>query len=83
MINYDRMNRSGPKLKGQLTRAINSGQFSSVLAACQDAVHEWNEIGAWPDNWHRWQIALDDALLKADRDGFDVVSHIDLRDVDF
>lgn len=22
----------------------------------------WNEIGAWPDQWHSWQIALDDVM---------------------
>jgi hypothetical protein len=22
----------------------------------------WNEIGAWPDQWSTWQVALDDAL---------------------
>jgi hypothetical protein len=33
----------------------------------------WNEIGAWPDAWHTWQIALDDALGWPD--------HIDIGDL--
>jgi hypothetical protein len=61
-INYARMQRMGPKQKAALTRAINSGDPDKVVLACRAAVLEWDEIGAWPDNWSRWQRALDDAL---------------------
>ncbi len=61
-IDYDRMNRVMPKQKAALTRAIKTGDPEIIAKVCKAAVLEWNEIGAWPDNWHRWQIALDDAL---------------------
>jgi len=60
-IDYARMNRAYPRQKAALTRAINSGDPQKVLAACKAAVLEWNAIGAWPDGWHRWNIALSDA----------------------
>jgi hypothetical protein len=25
-------------------------------------VNEWDGVGAWPDGWHRWNIALGDAV---------------------
>lgn len=61
MIDYDRMKRLYPKQKAALTRAINSGDPDKVVAACRTAVKQWDEIGAWPDEWHRWNIALADA----------------------
>lgn len=45
-----------------------------ILAACRKAVREWDEVGAWPDGWHSWQIALDDTRHWTDS--------IDLRDLD-
>jgi len=36
-------------------------------------VEVWNEIGAWPDQWHTWQVALDDALPYFE--------HIDIGDL--
>jgi len=55
------MQRTHRAHKARLTRAINSGDPAKVLDACKLAVAEWNEIGAWPDNWHRWNMALYDA----------------------
>jgi hypothetical protein len=37
------------------------------------AIVEWNEIGAWPDDWSRWQVALNDTRHFRD--------FIDLRDL--
>lgn len=31
-----------------------------VKQVCREAVIEWNAIGAWPDDWARWQVALND-----------------------
>lgn len=47
--------------KAALTRAVNSGDAEKVYAAVRKAVQEWDtwEHG-WPDNWSRWQRALDD-----------------------
>lgn len=33
-----------------------------IAKVCKAAVAEWNEIGAWPDSWHSWQVALNDSL---------------------
>jgi hypothetical protein len=59
-IDYDRMKRVYPKQKAALTRAVKTKDPAKVRAVCEAAVREWNEIGAWPDNWSRWQRALDD-----------------------
>ena len=61
-IDYERMKRSYPKQNAALTRALNSKSADKVKAACTAAVREWDEIGAWPDDWSRWQRALDDTL---------------------
>ncbi len=54
------------KQKTALTRAINSGDPLKVLAACQAALEAW-EGAVWPDDWHRWRNAADDALLVVRR----------------
>lgn len=61
-IDYDRMNKIGPSQKAALTRAVKSGDRDKIIETCAKAVREWDEIGAWPDHWNRWQIALDDAF---------------------
>lgn len=38
------------------------GDPEVVARVCKQAVEFWDTCGAWPDNWHRWQVALDDAL---------------------
>jgi hypothetical protein len=64
MIDYERMKRTYPKQKAALTRAMNkkdgAQRADAVIVACRAAVIEWDAIGAWPDNWSRWQRALDD-----------------------
>lgn len=61
-IDYERMNRTMPKHKAALTRAKNTGDPEKVAAACVAAMNEWDECGAWPDNWNTWQVALNDTL---------------------
>lgn len=61
-IDYDRMNRVHPKQKAALTRAIKTGDPEVIARVCKAAVIEWNAIGAWPDDWARWQVALNDSL---------------------
>lgn len=60
-IDYARMQRTHRKHKAALTRAKNSGDPLKVEAACRAAVREWDEIGAWPDDWATWQAALNDS----------------------
>lgn len=67
-IDYERMKRVYPKQKAALTRAKKQG-YSKVLAVVVAAITEWNEIGAWPDAWHSWQRALDEAAYAQNRTG--------------
>lgn len=74
-INYELAKKQGPKLKAALTRAENTfgnslERYTAVLKACRKAVKVWEQWGAWPDEWSRWQRALDDAFYAAYRDGF-------------
>jgi hypothetical protein len=68
-IDYDRMQRTFPVHKRRLTVALKTGNPEAVKNACRSAVQEWDEIGAWPDDWSRWQRALDDTheLFNAPR----------------
>lgn len=43
------------------TRPVQEAR-EALLALIKKTIAEWNECGAWPDDWHRWQNALDDAL---------------------
>ena len=61
-IDYDRMSREFPKQKAALTRALKSGHRDRVVLTCAATVKTWDEIGAWPDDWSRWQRALDDVF---------------------
>lgn len=53
--------------KAALTRAIKSGDPQKVIATSRKTVQEWDDNGAWPDAWHRWNIALGDAFVAARR----------------
>lgn len=62
-IDYPAANREFKKQKTALTRAVNSGDRDKIILACKKAVGEWDQPGrAWPDDWSRWQNALDDAF---------------------
>jgi hypothetical protein len=62
MIDYTMMQKNYPKQKAALTRAVNSKDPTKIKAAVTKAVREWNQYGGvWPDDWSRWQRALDDA----------------------
>jgi hypothetical protein len=74
-IDYERMKRSGPKLKAMLTRATRDKTHPQYLervkAACKAAVAEWDAVGAWIDDWSRWQRALDDAYFTHNHNNYD------------
>jgi hypothetical protein len=69
-IDYARMSRRFPAQKAALTRALNTKdpveRANKVRATCAKTVQEWDEIGAWPDDWARWQRALSDTLHWSD-----------------
>lgn len=60
------MSQKFSQQKAALTRAVKSGDPEKVKAACKKAVGEWENhpdfAPGWPDDWNRWQRALDDAL---------------------
>ena len=56
-------NQDYRRQKTALTRAVNSGDPLKVLAAVEKTLDEWAGK-AWPDAWHRWRNALDDAFLS-------------------
>lgn len=60
VIDYARMKKLYPQQKAALTRAIKSGDRAKLIELCRKTIREWDEIGAWPDDWARWQRALDD-----------------------
>lgn len=71
---YKRTNQVFRTQKAALTRAINSGDSDRVVLACKKAKEEWGQPpfnGAWPDDWSRWQRALDDALPWNEHVGLD------------
>lgn len=70
-IDYEAMNKSVRRHKAALTRAKNSGDPAKVIAAVDAAFAEWDQPGmAYPDSWHTWNIAKQDALFaQARQDG--------------
>jgi len=58
--------------RSRLTRAVNSGEPVRTLLAVEHALDTWTGK-AWPDDWHRWARALDDAYFEyvrnVDNDG--------------
>lgn len=62
-VDYDALNKMVRRQRAALTRAINSGDKDKLVLVVRDAVREWRKPGAmWPDDWSRWQRALDDNL---------------------
>jgi hypothetical protein len=62
-IDYPAAKAEHKQQKAALTRAVNAGDPEKVVLACRDAVRQWNaHARSWPDDWNRWQIALDDIL---------------------
>jgi hypothetical protein len=62
-VDYKAANREHKQQKAALTRAVNAGDPEKVVLACRDAVRQWDaHARSWPDDWCRWQAALDDIL---------------------
>jgi hypothetical protein len=59
MPDYTAMRIEHPKLKGALTRAKKKGP-RAVIAEVERAYARFDVIG-WPDGWHTWNIAQQDA----------------------
>lgn len=63
-IDYAKMQREFPKQKAALTRALKK-DYAAVVATTKKTIAEWEVTGCWPDDWHRWERALDDAWYDA------------------
>ena len=61
-IDYERMNRVLPRQKAELTRVVKTKDPEKIAQVIKRHIAVWNEIGAWPDAWAHWNIALNDAL---------------------
>ncbi len=73
-VDSQALNRMVKRQRAALTRAINSKDPEKVVLACRKAVSEWSTPGVcWPDDWSRWQRALDDVLAWP--------QHIELADL--
>jgi predicted metalloendopeptidase len=55
-----------PRYRAALTRAINAGDPKKILETANRALAKFDEIG-YPDQWHRWQVARDDAMWAIQR----------------
>jgi len=60
-IDYARMARVHPSQKRALTLAVKSGDPARIERVTRAAIAVWNQIGAWPDDWHRWEVAVNDS----------------------
>lgn len=55
-------NKQHRAAKSRLTRAVNSGDPSKVIAEVDRTYAEWDRGNyVYPDDWHRWERARDDA----------------------
>ena len=62
-VDYDALNKMVKRQRAALTRAVNSGDVEKIILTVQSAVREWNQPEVmWPDDWSRWQNALNDHL---------------------
>lgn len=57
-------------LKSRLTRALNTKDPSKVLAETSRAFAIFEEKG-YPDDWHRWNRAKEDAIYGRNRAALD------------
>jgi hypothetical protein len=66
MIDYAEVTRLCRKHKAALTRAKNSGKQTRIIDACDAALADFERVG-YPDNWHLWRQAREDAAWDVQR----------------
>jgi hypothetical protein len=64
-IDYEKANKLGRKAKGLLTRAEKSEDIEYREAKIEEVTGLFDEMGAWPDWWHRLQRLEDDTAYMA------------------
>lgn len=61
--------RSYKQQKSALTRVINKGDADKIIAECDRFEAEYEEANQpVPDDWHRWNIAKQDAEFAKARE---------------
>jgi hypothetical protein len=67
MADYVALNKMVRRHKAALTRARKKGP-EAVIAAVDAAFAEFDEPGnIWPDTWHTWNVAREDARWELRR----------------
>ena len=61
--NISDFNREYRRLKGRLTKAINSNDCFKVINEVHYAQNRFNSLG-WPDDWSDWVRAYNDACFQ-------------------
>lgn len=46
---------------GRFENPAAKAAAENIARVCKAAIEAWNACGAWPDDWHTWNIALRDA----------------------
>ena len=57
-----RVEATRPKNNWDLPSPEYTAACEALAAVCKKAVREWDECGAWPDDWRLFERALEDAL---------------------
>lgn len=63
------------KLKAKLTRAIKSKDHARIIRTADEAMAIFEEKG-YPDNWHNWERAKEDAIVAQRYAKVDAVSRL-------
>lgn len=63
------------KLKSKLTRAKNSKDPDKIIATVDEAMVIFADKG-YPDNWHNWERAKEDAIVAKRHAAVDAVSFV-------
>ena len=61
-MEYKLTQREYVNLKRRLTIVLNEKNSEKIVAECRRAFHIFDSKG-FPDDWSRWQRAMDDAIF--------------------
>ena len=59
---YELTQKEYRSLKTKLTKALNEKSTEKIIVECRKALSIFEEKG-FPDDWSRWQRAMDDAVF--------------------
>ena len=67
-IDYKAVTAASRRFKSALTRAKNRKDHAKIIEVCDQALAEFDRVG-YPDCWHLWQVAREDARYALAREG--------------